>query len=118
MRKSLLGILFLVLCPLLAAQQGLNNESIIKMVKAGLSDDVIVATINANAGGYDTSPDGLIALKQAGASDKVIAAVVAKGSSAQVPAAAPRIGLRSSDVLLDPGCSPAESRPPLPASAS
>ncbi len=79
MRKTLLGILLLALCPLLAAQ-ALNNNSIIKMVRAGLSDDVIVATVNANTGNYDTSPDALIALKQAGASDKVIAAVVAKNS--------------------------------------
>jgi hypothetical protein len=80
LRKSLLGILFLALSPLLAAQQALNNDSIIKMVKAQLSDDVIVTTINASPGAYDTSPDGLIALKQANVSDKVIAAVVAKGA--------------------------------------
>ena len=62
------------------------------MVKAQLSDDVIAATINSSAGSYDTSPDALIALKQAGVSDKVIAAVVSKGSAAPAappPAAAP-----------------------------
>ena len=80
MRKAVCAVLFLVFCPFLIAQQSLNNDSIIKMVKAGLTDDVIVATINANSGAYDTSPDGLIALKQAGVSDKVIAAIVAKGS--------------------------------------
>jgi hypothetical protein len=85
MRKTLLGILFLALCPLLSAQQGLSNDAIIRMVKAGLSDDVIVTTINASQGTYDTSPDALIALKQAGVSDKVIAAVVARGGPAQMP---------------------------------
>jgi hypothetical protein len=79
MRKAVCAVLFLVFCPFLIAQQALNNDSIIKMVKAGLTDDVIVATINANSGAYDTSPDGLIALKQAGVSDKVIGAIVAKG---------------------------------------
>ena len=62
------------------------------MVKAQLSDDVIAATINSSAGSYDTSPDALISLKQAGVSDKVIAAVVGKGSAAPAappPAAAP-----------------------------
>jgi len=49
---------------------------------------VIVTTINASAGAYDTSPDGLIALKQAGASDKVIAAIVAKAAPAGASAAA------------------------------
>jgi len=92
MRKAVCAVLFLVFCPFLVAQQvpflfaqqekALNNDSIIKMVKAELSDDVIVTTINASPGAYDTSPDGLIALKQAGVSDKVIAALVAKSTPA------------------------------------
>jgi hypothetical protein len=86
MRKLILVVIFLVLCPLLAAQQALNNEAIIKLVKAGLSEDLIVTTINAAAGSYDISADGIIALKTAGASDKVVAAVVAK-ASAPAPAA-------------------------------
>jgi hypothetical protein len=84
MRKAVCAVLFLMFCPFLVAQQALNNDSIIKMVKAGLTDDVIVATINATSGAYDTSPDGLIALKQAGVSDKVIGAIVAKGSSSPI----------------------------------
>ena len=79
MRKAVCAFLFLVFCPFLIAQQAMNNDAIVKMLKAGLSDDVIVATINASSGAYDTSPNGLIALKQAGVSDKVIAAIVAKG---------------------------------------
>jgi len=91
MRKSVLAFLFLVLCPWLAAQ-ALNNESIIKMAKAGLSEDVILSTVNASAGAYDTTADGLIALKAAGVSDRVIAALVVKGTGAApaaVPASAP-----------------------------
>jgi hypothetical protein len=75
-------------CPLLLAQQasgnakqGLNNDAVIKLINAGLSDDLIVSTINALPGAYDTSPDGLIALKTARASDKVISAIVLKTSS-------------------------------------
>jgi hypothetical protein len=78
MRKCFFTLVFLALCPLLIAQQTLNNEAVIKLTKAGLSDDLIVSTINAQAGTYDTSTDGLIALKAAGVSDKVVAAVVAK----------------------------------------
>jgi hypothetical protein len=90
MRKGLFAFLFLVFCPALIAQQ-MNNDSVIKMAKAGLSDDVIITTINASAGTYDTSPDGLVALKQSGVSDKVIAAIIAKGASpaAPPPTAAP-----------------------------
>ena len=81
MRKSLIALLFLTFCPLLVAQQALNNDSIIKLVKAVLSDDLIVSTINASPGIYNTSTDGIIALKTAGVSDKVIAAVVTKANA-------------------------------------
>ena len=83
--KRLFTGLSFVFCLSVAAQQPLNNDAVIKMVKAGLSDDVIVSTINASPGAYDTSADGLIALKQAGANDKVIEVIVAKSVA---PAAA------------------------------
>jgi len=89
MRKAVCAVLFLAICPIIVAQQALNNDSIIKMVKAQLSDDVIVTTINASPGAYDTSPDALIALKQAGVSDKVIAALVAKSTAAASGSASP-----------------------------
>jgi hypothetical protein len=87
-RKLILTFLFLVMCPLLTAQQALNNDSVIKLVKAGLSDDLIVTTINASPGAYDTSADGLIALKAAGSSNKVIAAVIARSTGAATPSSA------------------------------
>ena len=105
MGKAICAILFVAFCPFLiaqqapffiaqqtsylSAQQGLNNDSIMRMVSAELSDDVIVTTINASPGAYDTSPEGLIALKQAGVSDKVIAAIAAKGTGAAPDPAAP-----------------------------
>jgi hypothetical protein len=78
MRKGFLGLVFLTFCSLVAAQQSLNNDSIIKLVKAGLSEDLIVSTINASPGTYDTSASGLIFLKSAGVSDKVVTAIVTK----------------------------------------
>jgi hypothetical protein len=89
MRKSLFAAMFLVCCSLLVAQQSLNNDSVIKLVKAGLSDDLIVSTINAAPGDYDTSADALISLKTAGASDKVVTAIVAKASPPSTEAARP-----------------------------
>jgi hypothetical protein len=80
MRKSLLAVLALAACSFLAAQQVMNNDAVIKLVKAGLSDDLIVTTINSSPGAYDTSADAVIALKSAGASDKVIAALIAKAA--------------------------------------
>lgn len=84
MRRFYLAVLFLAICPILVAQQSLNDDSVIKLVKAGLSDDLIVSTISAQAGTYDTSTDGLIALKSAGVSDKVVAAMVAKAAAPQL----------------------------------
>lgn len=86
MRKAILAAVLLAICPLLFAQQPLNNDSVIKLVKAGLSEDLIVSTINGSAGTYDTSAEGLIALKQASVSDKVVTAIVLKASGSSAPA--------------------------------
>jgi hypothetical protein len=105
MRKILLVLIFLAFCPFLVAQQQLNNDAVIKLAKAGLTDDLIVSTINSQAGTYDTSTDGIIALKTAGVSDKVVAAVVAK-ASAPAPVAA----------VLAAAAAPAEADPNDPTS--
>jgi hypothetical protein len=81
MRKLFLAVVFLGICPMFVAQQSLNNDSVIKLVKAGLSDDLVVSTINASPGTYDTSPDGIISMKTAGVSDKVVSAIVSKAGS-------------------------------------
>lgn len=75
MRKGIMALLFLGLCPLFTAQQAMNNDAIIKLAKAGLSDDVIISTINSSAGSYDTSADALVNLKSSGVDDKVITAI-------------------------------------------
>ncbi len=80
MRKNILAVVLLALCPLLVAQQALNNESVIKLIKAGQSNDLIVSTIDDSAGIYDTSVDAQTALKAAGASDAVIAAILRKAA--------------------------------------
>jgi hypothetical protein len=100
-RKTIFVVVLLAVSPLLFAQQALNNDAVIKLVKAGLGDDLIVTTVSASAGSYDISADGLIALKNAGVSDKVVAAIVSK-ASAPVPAAAPAAAAMSAPVPPDP----------------
>jgi hypothetical protein len=68
------------------AQDTLNNDAILKLAKAGMSESIILSMISGQPGSYSTKVDDLIALKQAGVSDKVVAAMVSKGSAA--PAAA------------------------------
>jgi hypothetical protein len=81
-RRHILAVAILLLCPLLTAQAELTNESVIKMVKAGLSADIVATTVNSQPGHYDVSPDALIALKRAGVGDAVISAMIARNSGA------------------------------------
>jgi len=59
-----------------AEKKSMNNDAIAKMIKAGLSDYIILKTINANPGSYDVSTEALNALKAAGAGDRVISAIL------------------------------------------
>jgi hypothetical protein len=69
------------------AQSVLNNDSIIKMAKAGLGDDVIVSMIKNQPGSYAMDTDEVIRLKGAGLSEKVIAAMIEKNSGGPAPSA-------------------------------
>ena len=73
-----IAILIATLSVVAIAQEPLSNESIQKMAKAGLGDDVIVSMIQNQPGHYDLNPDTLVSLKNAGLSDKVLAAMAAK----------------------------------------
>jgi hypothetical protein len=89
--KTLFASLLFIPCSLLIAQQSMNNDSVIKLCKAGLSDDLIVSTITAAPGNYDLSADAIIALKTGGASEKVISTIIQKASvsAEKSPSAAP-----------------------------
>lgn len=97
MSKASIAIGVIVLYPLLLAQQTLNNNSVVKLRKAGFSEEVIVSTINRSPGSYDTSVDGLIALKNAGLTNTEISAMIAKASAKTTTAQlAPVAGLAPS----------------------
>jgi hypothetical protein len=62
-----------------SAQQFTNtNDSVIKMVKAGMSDSIVISTIDSQSAHFSLSANDLISLKQAGVSDAVMAAMIAK----------------------------------------
>jgi hypothetical protein len=63
----------------------LTNDSIIKMVKAGLSDPVIISIVSTQPGKYSLGADDIIALKKAGVSDQIITAIVNKSASGLGP---------------------------------
>lgn len=82
MRNLVLASALVVLFSIFAAaQEPLTNDSIQKMAKAGLGDDVIVSMIQSQPGHYDLTPDTLVALKKGGLSDKVLAAMASKNSA-------------------------------------
>jgi hypothetical protein len=56
----------------------MNDDSVIRMAKAGLGEDLIIQTINTQPGQYTTDADSLVALKAAGLSDRVVAAMMNK----------------------------------------
>src|ERR1700678_4285036 len=63
------------------AQQGLTNADIIKMQSAGLRESIILSSVNTQPAAYDTSTDGLLALKKAGVSDAVLAAMISRNAA-------------------------------------
>jgi hypothetical protein len=65
--------------------KALTNDTIIKLVKAGLSDDLILQTIAAQPGQYSTDADSLLKLKDAGVSDKVITGMINKSRRKLTP---------------------------------
>ena len=87
MKKLLLAAL--LVAPLLAFGAPMTNEDVVKMVKGGLSDATVLQAIEGAEAGFDTSPDGLVKLKQGGVSEAVIQRILAKKSGAPAPAVAP-----------------------------
>lgn len=76
--RLLLAILVLSSLAVLGQQpkRVLTNDDVIKMVKEGLPDNVIVSTIQQFPANYDVSPDALIQMKRQGASGIVLTAVL------------------------------------------
>ena len=84
MKAGIVWVFLGLIAAALLAQTALTNDSIIRMAKAGLGEEIILSTVKSQPGRYATSPDDLIALKTAGVTDKVIAAMIDK-----MPAVAP-----------------------------
>ena len=63
---------------------GLTNDIIIRMSKAGLDDSIILQTLRSQPANLHTAPEDLVALKNAGVSQAVIAAMLAKNSGMQM----------------------------------
>lgn len=85
-----------------AARAALTNEAVLKLVKGGLSEDVVVKMIEGQPAKFSLLPDDLLALKRAGASDRVIAAMLDKNSGSGAAPAGAAKSTRSSSVRVGP----------------
>ena len=93
--------------PSAAATTGMSNGDVIKMVRAGLSDDIIVTAIQAAAQkSFDVTADGLIQLKTAGVSDRVISAIQGKLIPPSPTAAAPAMSAPAPSAAASPVSTP------------
>ncbi len=83
--------LLFALAFLAVAQDVLTNDSIVKMVKSGFGESLIVSMVQGQPGKYSLSPDELMKLKDAGVSEKILTAMASKGSGggSAAPGAAP-----------------------------
>jgi hypothetical protein len=99
----------LVLCACLALQapiaragqdakpEALTNDTVVEMVRAGLSTSIIVSKVRMSAPAYDLSAKELVRLKNSGVPDEVIEAMIQAGSAAgSVATASPRSVLERS----------------------
>jgi len=70
-----------------AAAETLTNATVVSLVQAGLGNEAVIAKIKASEGKYDLGTSDLIALKSAGVSGDVIAAMIGTTARADAPAA-------------------------------
>src|SRR4029450_5338613 len=94
------------------AQETLTNESIMSMVKGGLSEAVVLARVRSGPANFDTSTNALLTLKKAGVSDKIIEAMVSAPKAGGAAAAAP------APAVPTPPAGTSQSAPPAAASSA
>ncbi len=59
----------------------ITNHDVIQMKRAGISDDLVLATIRDRGGEFDLSPDGIIQLSKSNVPDKLITSIQDMGDS-------------------------------------
>jgi len=66
-----------IVCAAQAPSNGaLTNTDIVKMMRAGLPESIIVREIRQSGSALNTSPEALIQLKKQGASERILGAVL------------------------------------------
>jgi len=76
------------LCAIALSQETLSNESVIKLVKSGMGEPLILSIIRQQPGNYSMSADDLVKLKESGVSERIISAMLSRGRGPTPTAAA------------------------------
>jgi len=102
MKTRILFVILAICLGTASAQQFTNtNDSVIKMVKAGMSDSIVISTIDSQPAHFSLTANDLIALKQAGVSDAVMAAMIAKNNpTVPAPTTAPSAATVPSGMVM------------------
>ncbi len=80
-RVTALIFLFVFLtCAGLFGQDALTNDTVMKLLQAGLGEEVILTMVNTQPAKYSLAAEDLIKLKEAGVSDAIIAAMVQRNA--------------------------------------
>ena len=77
----------------LYCQEAINNEGIIKLVKSGISEELILNVIRQRPGNYIVGANELVMLKDNGVSEKLIAAMLDKSKPEGAADATPKVAL-------------------------
>ncbi len=82
-RVSIVLLGLLAVCAPAVAENVLTNADVIKMAQAGLSDTVVINSIESHIPAFDLSPEGLVGLKTGNVSDAVVAVMQARMARVQ-----------------------------------
>jgi hypothetical protein len=74
------AIVWLVCAAVVFAQQGLDNDAVVKLVKSGVSESIVLAMVRNQPGTYSLAADDVIKLKNAGVPDLIVAAMIERQS--------------------------------------
>ncbi len=113
MRRTLTALAFLGLMVSAAAAQ-VTKDEIVKLAKAGISDDVIIAKIDQDKPVFNLSADDIADLKKQGVSEKVIQRML----ECAPPAAAPPAGAKEGEPPAPPEPAPGQEEKPAPLKAA
>lgn len=92
------------------SKSSLTVDGVVQMLNAGISEDVIIERIHKSGQSFDLSPEEMVALKKAKASDALLKAMMESGPAATPPSAAGSAATTSQ--------APAATAQPAPAPAT